>query len=61
MCTLTCHLHEKERVVVQGTVVMHIRLHAPVVIKLLQQWMMLKEAAEIPARQGGVLWHEDCV
>lgn len=44
------HLHENKWIVVQIAVVVHIRLHAPVKVKYVQQGVVLEEATEVPAK-----------
>ena len=47
-------LHEGEGIVVEVAVVVHVRLHAPVVVQAAQQRVPREEAAEVPAPGTGM-------
>ena len=46
------YLHVQEGVLVQITVEVHIRLHAPIIVKARQQRVPMGKAAEVPEQAG---------
>ena len=49
VCVKAAHLHVEEGVVIQIAVVVHVRLHTPVVVEFLQQRMLVEEPAVVAA------------